>query len=223
MRHQAESCETRPRWRAIFLKKFARFLCAELQKRPPVTTTGTTGSYGGEKTRGESVQNGAARLHTAARAALVQFPVESSSGGIIPHDPRQPMSLTPGTRLGPYEIVCALGAGGMGEVYRAKDTKLGRAVAVKVLPEALAADPDRIARFEREAKALAALNHPHIAQIYGLEHVPNTNPESRIPNHLLVMEQQFRRRGLMMNLSTMSLLLLQSLMAVFTSLTGAVT
>ena len=98
------------------------------------------------------------------------------------------MSLTPGTRLGPYEILSALGAGGMGEVYRAKDTKLGRAVAVKVLPEALAADPDRIARLEREAKALAALNHPHIAQIYGLEHVPNTNPESRIPNHLLVME-----------------------------------
>jgi serine/threonine protein kinase len=79
------------------------------------------------------------------------------------------MSLNPGTRLGPYEIVAAIGAGGMGEVYRAIDTTLGRQVAIKVLPEAFAQDVERLARFEREAKALAALNHPHIAQIYGLE------------------------------------------------------
>ncbi len=79
------------------------------------------------------------------------------------------MPLTAGTRLGPYEILSALGAGGMGEVYRATDTTLGRHVAIKVLPEALASDPERLARFEREAKTLAALNHPHIAQIYGLE------------------------------------------------------
>jgi serine/threonine-protein kinase len=79
------------------------------------------------------------------------------------------MPLSPGDKLGPYEILAPLGAGSMGEVYRAKDTKLGRDVAVKILPAALAQDPDRLARFEREAKVLAALNHPHIAQIYGLE------------------------------------------------------
>jgi serine/threonine-protein kinase len=79
------------------------------------------------------------------------------------------MSLGPGARLGPYEIVSAIGAGGMGEVYRATDTNLGRQVAIKVLPEVLATDPERLARFEREAKTLASLNHPHIAQIYGLE------------------------------------------------------
>src|SRR5437764_4140305 len=79
------------------------------------------------------------------------------------------MSLIPGTRLGVYEVVAPLGAGGMGEVYRARDTKLGREVAIKVLPDALAADPDRLARFEREAQALAALNHPNIAAVYGVE------------------------------------------------------
>src|SRR6267378_2992413 len=79
------------------------------------------------------------------------------------------MPLGPGTRLGPYEILSALGAGGMGEVYRATDTTLGRQVAIKVLPDAFAQDPERLARFEREAKTLASLNHPHIAQIYGLE------------------------------------------------------
>jgi serine/threonine protein kinase len=79
------------------------------------------------------------------------------------------MMLASGTRLGPYEIVAPLGAGGMGEVFRARDTKLDREVAIKVLPELFAADPERLARFEREAKTLAALNHPHIAQIYGLE------------------------------------------------------
>jgi eukaryotic-like serine/threonine-protein kinase len=79
------------------------------------------------------------------------------------------MPLSPGTRLGPYEIVSPLGAGGMGEVYRARDTKLDRDVALKIIPESFATDPDRLTRFEREAKTLAALNHAHIAQIYGLE------------------------------------------------------
>ena len=79
------------------------------------------------------------------------------------------MSLATGQRIGPYEIVGPLGAGGMGEVYRATDTKLGRDAAIKVLPDALAQNPDRLARFEREAKVLASLNHPNIAQIYGFE------------------------------------------------------
>ena len=79
------------------------------------------------------------------------------------------MALTPGTRLGPYEINALIGKGGMGEVYRATDTKLKRQVALKILPTALAANPDRIARFQREAEVLASLNHPNIAQIHGLE------------------------------------------------------
>ncbi len=74
------------------------------------------------------------------------------------------MSLTPGQRMGPYEIVASVGAGGMGEVYRARDTRLNRDVAIKVLPELFAADPDRLARFTREAQTLAALNDPNIAQ-----------------------------------------------------------
>src|SRR6266571_3705830 len=79
------------------------------------------------------------------------------------------MSLGPGVRLGPYEIVSAIGTGGMGEVYRARDSRLGRQVAIKVLPDVFASDPDRLARFEREAQLLASLNHPNIATIHGLE------------------------------------------------------
>ena len=90
------------------------------------------------------------------------------------------MPLSAGTRLGPYEILSALGAGGMGEVYRARDTKLDRAVAIKILPEAFAADTERIARFQREAKTLASLNHPNIAIIHGVEQTGDV--------HALVME-----------------------------------
>ena len=79
------------------------------------------------------------------------------------------MSLVTGARLGPYEVVAKLGEGGMGEVYRARDTKLDRDVALKILPESFASDPDRLMRFEREAKTLASLNHPNIAAIYGIE------------------------------------------------------
>ncbi len=82
------------------------------------------------------------------------------------------MSLAPGTRIGAYEIIDAIGAGGMGEVYRARDTKLRRDVAIKVLPELFALDPDRLARFEREAQSLAALNHPNIAQVFGVIEQP---------------------------------------------------
>jgi len=79
------------------------------------------------------------------------------------------MSLSTGTRLGVYEVTVQIGAGGMGEVYRARDTRLGRDVALKILPESFASNPDRLMRFEREAKTLASLNHPHIAQLYGIE------------------------------------------------------
>ena len=79
------------------------------------------------------------------------------------------VALGPGTRLGAYEILSLLGRGGMGEVYRARDTRLEREVAVKVLPDLLSSDSERLARFEREAKTLAALNHPNIAHIHGVE------------------------------------------------------
>ena len=97
------------------------------------------------------------------------------------------MPLTAGAHLGPYEILGAIGAGGMGEVYRARDTKLDRDVAIKVLPESVAADPERLARFEREAKTLASLNHPHIAHIYGLEEA-NPSTGSGHVVRALVME-----------------------------------
>src|SRR5947199_10815832 len=90
------------------------------------------------------------------------------------------MPLDAGARLGPHEILSALGAGGMGEVYRARDTKLGRDVAIKILPELFVADPERVARFEREAQLLAALNHPHIGAIYGFDQAATT--------HFLVLE-----------------------------------
>ena len=93
------------------------------------------------------------------------------------------MSLAPGTRLGAYEIVGSIGAGGMGEVYRGRDTKLGRDVAIKVLPDHFANDAERVARFEREAKTLASLNHPLIAQIYGFEHANAAGA-----GHALIME-----------------------------------
>src|SRR5438445_9312424 len=79
------------------------------------------------------------------------------------------MTIAAGTKLGPYEVTGAVGAGGMGEVYKAHDTKLGRDVAIKILPEAFAHDPERLSRFQREAKMLASLNHPNIATIHGLE------------------------------------------------------
>ena len=82
--------------------------------------------------------------------------------------------MQPGTTLGHYEILSALGKGGMGEVYRATDTKLKREVAIKVLPETLASDSERLARFQREAEVLASLNHPNIAAIYGLEDAGTT-------------------------------------------------
>ena len=84
------------------------------------------------------------------------------------------MPLTPGTTLGPYSVTAKIGEGGMGEVYRARDTKLDRDVALKVLPQAFTDDPDLLARREREAKVLASLNHPNIAQIHGLEEDDDT-------------------------------------------------
>src|SRR5262245_47365517 len=97
------------------------------------------------------------------------------------------MPLAPGMRLGPYEILAPLGAGGMGEVYRATDPRLKRQVAIKILPAALAAAPDRLARFQREAEVLASLNNAHIAAIYGLEDAPSTGAGQPVMK-ALVME-----------------------------------
>src|SRR5215204_3236782 len=82
------------------------------------------------------------------------------------------MTLATGTRFGPYIVGSLLGAGGMGQVHRARDPRLERDVAIKILPESFAADPERLTRFDREAKTLASLNHPHIAQIFGVEDLP---------------------------------------------------
>src|SRR5260370_12221678 len=98
------------------------------------------------------------------------------------------MPLSAGIRLGPYEILAPLGAGGMGEVYRAHDSKLGRDVAIKVLPAALANDPDYMARFRREAQVLASLNHPNIAAIYGLAEYPNPSKQHDPLCNPIVME-----------------------------------
>ena len=96
------------------------------------------------------------------------------------------MQLAAGTKIGGYEILSALGAGGMGEVYRARDARLNRDVAIKVLPALLARDPDRLSRFEREAQTLAALNHPNIAQIYGVVDASAASDAGSVP--ALVME-----------------------------------
>ena len=96
------------------------------------------------------------------------------------------MSLGAGTRLGVYEITSLIGQGGMGDVYRARDTRLGRNVALKTLSDAFVADPERRARFEREAQLLATLNHPNIAQVYGFEE--GSPFSSGLPALALVME-----------------------------------
>src|SRR5881397_2017174 len=84
------------------------------------------------------------------------------------------MTLTPGSRLATYEILSPLGAGGMGEVYRARDTRLGRDIAVKVLPDDMASSPDRLASFEREARTVASLNHPNIVVLHSIEEAAGT-------------------------------------------------
>jgi len=96
------------------------------------------------------------------------------------------MAIQAGNRVGPYEIVCSVGAGGMGQVFRARDTRLGRDVAIKVLPDELAAEPDRVRRFEQEARAIAALNHPNICQIYDV--VPLNDTTSTPGSSFLVLE-----------------------------------
>ena len=96
------------------------------------------------------------------------------------------MPLAPGAQLGAFEIVAAIGAGGMGEVYRARDTKLNRDVALKILPPDFALDPDRLARFKREAQVLASLNHPNIAAIHGFEDSQGVQALIRVEEEPLV-------------------------------------
>ena len=121
----------------------------------------------------------------ASRCILSPLPV----GG-------NPLAIPSGTKFGSYEVVAQIGAGGMGEVYQAHDTKLGRDVAIKVLPEAFAHDPERLSRFQREAKMLAALNHPNIATIYGLEQSDGTSylVMELVSGETLAGARQARRR-----------------------------
>jgi serine/threonine protein kinase len=115
------------------------------------------------------------------------------------------VAAQPGTRLGPYEIQSAIGAGGMGEVYKARDTRLDRIVAIKILPEHVAADPELKRRFEREAKTLVALSHPHICLVFDvgsqggidflvMEHLEGETLEHRLKNGALGIDQE-RRHG----------------------------
>ncbi len=92
----------------------------------------------------------------------------------VEHDADRPMGLAPGTSIGHYDVTSLLGEGGMGQVWQATDTQLNRQVALKILPDAFAADPDRLARFTREAQILASLNHPNIAAIHGIEEAEGT-------------------------------------------------
>src|SRR5262245_40409412 len=111
-------------------------------------------------------------MSMTATGSLREASDRRSIGALYAYDPSDAMPLSPGTRLGAYEIKSALGAGGMGDVYCARDTKLNRDVAIKVMRDLFAADPERLGRFGREAQLLASLNHPHIAQIYGFEDAP---------------------------------------------------
>jgi eukaryotic-like serine/threonine-protein kinase len=107
------------------------------------------------------------------------------------------MALLPGTKVGPYEIIAPIGAGGMGEVFRAKDTRLGRDVAIKVLPETFAKDVDRLRRFEQEARAVAALNHPNILAIHDIGEY-NGSPylvSELLEGHPLRIENEQRSAG----------------------------
>src|SRR6266550_1077150 len=97
------------------------------------------------------------------------------------------MALGPGARLGPYEIVAAIGAGGMGEVYRARDPRLGRDVAIKVIALSFASDPERLARFEQEARAAAALSHPNILAVFDIGIHPSTS-SGQAPSPYIVSE-----------------------------------
>ena len=106
------------------------------------------------------------------------------------------MAIAPGVRFGAHEIVALLGAGGMGEVYRATDTRLKRDVAIKVLPEAFAQDSDRLARFQREAELLASLNHPNIAAIYGLEQAGTAGAGIAFHARVRARPRLFRRHAL---------------------------
>ena len=105
-----------------------------------------------------------------------------------PYNPSRNVALESGTRLGSYEILAAIGAGGMGEVYRARDTRLNREVALKVLPDAFTIDPDRLARFRREAQLLASLNHPNIGAIYGFEETNHSSGPGQPALSALVLE-----------------------------------
>src|SRR5438046_647185 len=115
--------------------------------------------------------------NVAASAAGTKFAVRSFSCRYNRHVPIN-MPITSGTRLGPYEVVAALGAGGMGEVYRARDTRLDRIVAIKVLPAQFASDPQLRERFDREARAISSLNHPHICALYDVGEAPSPEPSA---------------------------------------------
>ncbi len=117
---------------------------------------------------------------TTSSPTRERYSIRCNSPAARPNTASAALALIPGSRLGVYEIIAPLGEGGMGVVYRARDSKLDRQVAIKVLPDQFVSDPERLARFKRQARTLASISHPHIAHVYGVE-------ESG-PTHALVME-----------------------------------
>src|SRR5438046_2772249 len=151
------------RWRRV------EEIChAALERDAPARAEFLADACGADADLRREVETLLARAQTAD--GFLAAPIGAVAAGVICTEDR----FATGARLGAYEIVGALGAGGMGEVYRARDTKLGRDVAIKILPELFLTDQNRVARFQREAQLLAALNHPNIAGIYGLGEMGQT-------------------------------------------------
>ena len=146
-----------------------RLLGAALEREPQERAAYLREACGDDEALRREVESLVA--HASSGAGVVSTPAVSFADGI-----RSTGTSMIGRRVGPYVIGARLGAGGMGEVYRARDTKLGRDVAIKILPRIFTTDPDRHSRLDREARLLAALNHPHIGAIYGLEEAAMASP-----------------------------------------------
>ena len=147
------------------LRQVSRIYHEALARDPHARDTFVHQACGDDETLRQEVESLLAQPASAEN--FLGHPAMAMAARLIDPDPAT--SLLTGLRIGPYQLLDLLGVGGMGEVYRARDERLGREVAVKVLPRAFSADPERLARFQREARLLAALNHPHIAAIYGVE------------------------------------------------------
>src|SRR4029434_67057 len=140
----------------------SRIFEAALEREPDARETFLVHACGDDQELRHEVES---LLSNVGASALIDSSIWDLADDLLPSD----LGLAPGAQIGPYRIEGVLGAGGMGQVYRARDTKLNRDVALKVLPDVFTNDPERVARFTRAAQTLAALNHPNIAHLHGLE------------------------------------------------------